>query len=135
MTLPFRVGRWRGTGWTEVERGRVPFEQQETVRSPLDGELVTIEGRANDPGHPDDVRFRAFAVATVDAATGEARWRAYSSGNGPNYRWEFEAAPGVRMRFDGTAEEDRRREIGHRSTDGGTTWVPTFEMELRGPHH
>ena len=115
------------------------FEQQEVVRCPLPGELITIEGRANRPGDPDDVRFRAFAVVTLDPSTGETRLRAYSGGHVVEvplvlddgaYRWEFEAAPGVLMRFDGTAGEDRWRETGHRSTDGGATWVRTFDMDL-----
>ena len=137
--LGFMLGRWRGIGWTVLERGRVEFEQQEVVRSRLSGEILTVEGSANDPGHPDDVRFTAFAIATYDPDTHSYRWRAYSAGScvevalevdDRSYRWEFEAAPGVQMRFHGTVGTDLWHETGHASHDGGDSWSHTFEMNL-----
>jgi hypothetical protein len=135
----FLLGRWRGHGWTVVERGRARFEQEESVRSRLQGEIITVEGRANDPGNRDDIRFSAFAIVSYDLVAKAHRWRAYSAGNcievplhvgERTFWWEFEAAPDIRMRFDARIAGDSWRQVGRVSADAGTTWSQTFEMNL-----
>lgn len=137
--LGFMLGRWRGAGWTTLEHGRAEFEQEESVRSLLNGEIITVEGRANDPGNREDVRFTAFGIARYDAGAQAYSWRAYSAGNcvevpfrvgEGTYRWEFEAAPGVLMRFDGTVAANTWKEVGRVSLDAGSSWSQTFEMSL-----
>jgi hypothetical protein len=122
-----------------LEHGRAEFEQEEAVRSLLSGEIITVEGRANDPGNRDDIRFTAFAIARYDAEAQAYSWRAYSAGNcvevplevgEGTYRWEFEAAPGVLMRFDGTLATDVWKVVGLVSMDTGSSWSQTFEMNL-----
>jgi hypothetical protein len=137
--LGFMLGRWRGVGWTMLEHGRAEFEQEESVRSLLSGEIVTVEGRANDPGNRDDIRFTAFAIAGYDPEAQAYSWRAYSAGNcvevplhvgDQTYRWEFEAAPDVLIRFDGTIAAGVWKEVGLLSADAGNSWSQTFEMNL-----
>jgi hypothetical protein len=137
--LGFMLGRWRGAGWTLLEYGRVEFEQEESVRSLLSGEIITVEGRANYPGNHDDIRFAAFAIVRYDAEAQAYSWRAYSAGNcievplqvgEGTYRWEFTAAPGMLMRFDGTLATDVWKEVGLVSMDTGSNWSQTFEMNL-----
>ncbi|GAB3559276.1 hypothetical protein [Spelaeicoccus albus] len=133
------AGTWHGSGWTLTERGRAEFEQTEHVTYVLGGGLLTIEGTGTHPGAPDDVRFRAFAVVRFDADSGDLKWRAYSGGNSievplestdSGWRWGFEPAPGILMRFDITLDDSGWHEIGRMSMDGGRTWQPSLEMRL-----
>jgi hypothetical protein len=137
--LGFMLGYWRGSGWTVVEGRQVRFEQEESVRSRLHGEIITVDGRANDPGSRDDVRFSAFAIVGYDIAAKAYRWRAYSAGNcievpldvgEQTFRWEFEAAPGTLVRFDAHVAGDSWRQVGQVSADAGAAWSQTFEMDL-----
>jgi hypothetical protein len=137
--LGFILGRWQGRGWTMIERRRVRFEQEESVDSRLNGEIITVDGRANDPGNRDDIRFTAFAIASYDVATMTYRWRAYANGTcvevpldvgDQTFRWEFQAAPNTLMRFDAHVAGGSWRQVGEVSADAGVTWSQTFEMEL-----
>jgi hypothetical protein len=137
--LGFILGSWQGTGWTVIQGRRVRFEQEESVCSRLDGEIITVDGRANDPGNRDDIRFRAFAIVSYDTAANAYRWRAYSAGNcievaldvaEQTFRWQFEAAPDVLMSFDAQVAGNSWRQVGHVSADAGITWAQTFEMNL-----
>jgi hypothetical protein len=137
--LGFMLGSWRGSGWTVIEGSRVRFEQEESVRSRLNGEIITVDGRANDPGNRDDIRFSAFAIVSYDTAAKAYRWRAYSAGNcvevpldvgEQTFRWEFHPAPDTLMRFDAHVAGGSWRQVGQVSANAGTTWSQTFEMNL-----
>jgi hypothetical protein len=137
--LGFLLGDWRGHGWTAIGGHRVRFEQEESVRSRLGGEIVTVDGRANDPGNREDVRFSAFAIASYDIEASVYRWRAYSAGNcievplevgDQTFGWGFGAASDTLIRFDASIAGNTWRQVGKVSVDAGATWSQTFEMTL-----
>jgi hypothetical protein len=135
--LGFLLGRWRGPGWIIVGERTVEFEQEELVRAVLGGELITVEGRASDPGNREDVRFNAFAIARYDTDARAYSWRAYTAGHcgevplyvgAGTYRWEYEPTPNVLVRFEATVGAGRWHQTGH--TRVGGRWTQTFEMNL-----
>jgi hypothetical protein len=135
--LGFLLGRWRGPGWIVMGQRRMEFEQEESVRAVLGGELITVEGRANAPGNREDVRFNAFAIARYDTDARAYSWRAYTGGHcgefplhvgAGTFRWEYEPAPNVLMRYEATVGDGRWHQTGH--TRVGDKWTQTFEMNL-----
>lgn len=139
--LGFMVGRWEGDGYQLRGPGqRVDFHQTEDVRLQLSGELMTVTGNGTVPGKPEAPSFSAFAVTTFDPATGTYRWEAFSQGSrvdtvltvGDNqWTWGFDPAPGISVRYAATFTADEWHETGETSVDGGNTWMPTLDLQLR----
>lgn len=141
------IGVWAGTGRTRTESGWVEFEQTERVQPVMGGGLLTVEGCGSRPGAPDDVRFRAFAVARFDPASGEFLWRANTPGHSvevplvvgaDGFRWGYETGASrmsFDIRIDGDAWTETGVVVGGPTTGGhpagGTAPMPTLQMTLR----
>jgi hypothetical protein len=131
------LGSWEGEGWSmQGPDQRVEFKQTEQIEAKADGHVVTIEGTGRDP-ESGDVSFEAYAVVAYD---GEQKliWTAYNNGNiltleptiaDNSLTWGF-PVEGGEIRYTITVEGNRWTEVGEFSSDAGSTWVQTFEMNL-----
>ncbi len=133
------VGEWSGTGWIRTGPGApTQFTAHETVESRLDGTVLVIEGNHVDadsvPVH------RTFGVLSGDPSTGAYRLDAWTAGGAATrgtatatdsgLQWGYTHPRAGEIRFTIEQEGDRWHEVGEMSRDGGTTWLPFFEMHL-----
>src|SRR5207247_1903976 len=81
--LAFLVGEWQGGGWMEFAPGqRRTFKGTETVRTKLDGLLLTIEGRHRGQvgGKGEEVVLHnAFALVSYDDQAKRYRFQAFTA--------------------------------------------------------
>lgn len=133
------VGQWEGPATATNPGGRMEMTQTEEVRVELGGNLVVVEGTGRDA--EGEVVFNAFGVFSVDGATGEVWFDAFTqegrhtrvqpTATDDGFEWSLqpEAGPMIHytMRFD---DEGRWVETGRVSMDGGTNWIDFFEMTL-----
>lgn len=140
--LAFLEGNWHGQGWHQVARGgeRRHLSQTEHVKRVLDGDLLTIEGSGRAAEDPGRVVHRAFAIVSYEAATARYRWEAFSRGDrletelrvtDTTFEWSAQLAPSTLMRYRATVNGDHWTETGQLSTDQGTTWATTLQLQLR----
>lgn len=138
------VGQWQGEAVTAGPNPAV-VHQTERVERALDGLLLVVNGAGYaTPDRAGAPVFQAMAVISYDDRRDAYEFRAYthqgyaSTGAGEfladgSFRWT--PTPGgespVRMRFTIRFDESAWRETGEMSRDGGQTWTPTLEMNLR----
>ncbi len=138
--MAWMVGEWHGTGWMQRGPGpRETFHIREQVRWAGGGALLVVDGLGRDESGQRIVH-QAFAVVSVDPATGAPSLRAYRAGSGEvvsavtvgegSASWGFSPSPGgtVRFTFQQTPAGEWR-ETGEFSRDG-TTYVPFLDMTL-----
>ena len=138
------LGDWAGTAEAMTPSGPQRLHQTEAVRVELGGNLLVVEGlgrRLGDDGEAGEIVFNAFGVFSVDAATGEGWFDAFTQEgrhtrvqpvvvqNGFDWSIEPENGPRIeyQMRFD---DAGRWIETGRMTFDDGATWRPFFEMTL-----
>ncbi len=137
------LGRWVGEANVSAPHP-MTVHQTEHVESAMDGLLLLIRGigyaAADHAGAP---VFEAIAVASYDDRQGLYEFRSYTRGyattatgaflDDGSFRWNINAGGPVRMRYTIQFTESTWRETGEMSTDGGATWRPTVDMNLRRP--
>ncbi|MEO0557610.1 MAG: hypothetical protein AAF170_05430 [Bacteroidota bacterium] len=138
------IGQWEGRAEARMPQGAMVMQQTEDVRVELGGNLIVIEGMGRQldaDGEPGEVVFNAYGILSVDAQTGTAYLDAFTMEGRhtrvapvvteDGFEWSITPEQGPRihyvMRLD---EEGRWVETGQVSLDGGTTWMPFFEMTL-----
>jgi hypothetical protein len=142
--FPDLVGEWEGDAWIVMgPDGRHEVHQRETVRTAAGGTVIVVEGLGVErlADGTEKVVHDAYAIVHLDhdgttplmrAFTAAGRWMDMDLKLLPNgYDWSMvdPRAGTIRyeMRFD---TEGRWVEKGFMSRDGGTTWMPFFEMVL-----
>ena len=139
----FLEGDWQGAGWIQLGPGqRSEFNQTETVRRKLGGNLLTIEGLGLDKANPQRTIHNAFATVAFEAASNTFRMRAYRAdgaytdalatpaASGQGFVWGFDYPGPGKVRFTiGLDAKGQWHEVGEFSRDG-TQWVQNFEMTL-----
>jgi hypothetical protein len=129
-------GTWRGPAWTLQPDGtKRHLTQTERIGPFLEGTVKVIEGR----GYEADGRvgFNALGIVYWDpqrrayqlrsfalGRTGDFRFEALPDG----YAWEVEF-PGGKVRYVGTINGNKLREVGHTILQGREP-VQSFEMNL-----
>jgi hypothetical protein len=139
LPLAWMIGEWRGRGWMQRGPGpRESFDIHEQVRWAAGGALMVVDGLGKDAAGK--VVHQAFAVISVDPATGKPTLRAYRAGAGEvtspveigeaAASWGFAPPPGGRVRFSfSQTPAGEWREVGEFSRDG-TSYAPFLEMTL-----
>lgn len=139
--LAFLHGSWKGDGWMAFgPNRRETFAQTERIGPFLDGDVLLIEGTglagdaASRPVH------HAFAVISPAENGDGYEFRSYANQRAGTFaarlvrpgalEWSL-TTPGGEIRYLIAVEGDTWRETGERSGDGGKTWTPFFEMNLR----
>jgi hypothetical protein len=139
--LEFLIGEWEGEAWMQMGPGQPEtVAQQERVEWAAGGEVLVIRGLGRQGG-----RVVHDAVGTIawDSRSGRYTMWTYRAGTGASTPdltvepgvvvWGL-ATPGAEIRFTMRLDaEGRWTEKGERSTDGGKTWVPVFDIVFR-PH-
>lgn len=135
------IGRWAGEANVTAPHPMI-VHQTERVESDLDGLVLVIHGtgyaNADHSGQP---IFQAMAVASFDDRRGLYEFRSYTRGFATtatgeflpdgSFQWSINPGGPVRMRYTIVFDQNTWRETGEMSNDGGTTWRPTIEMNLR----
>jgi hypothetical protein len=138
------VGDWHGRGWIELRPGRrEQFDQRESVRCALGGEILVIEGRGTARGRgqrAETVVHQALGVVSHDSRAASYLMRAYSAGRpavdsplelstAGDITWGFAQGP-VQIRFRIRISDGAWHEVGEMSLNGGS-WRQFFEMRLQ----
>lgn len=137
------LGRWLGEANVSAPHP-MTVHQTEHVESALDGLLLVIRGVGYaTPDRTGAPVFEAMAVASFDDRQGLYEFRSYTRGyattatgmflDDGSFRWSINAGGPVRMRYTIRFTDSTWRETGEMSTDGGATWRPTVDMNLRRP--
>ena len=141
--LAWLIGDWKGEGWTQRgPEGRIEFIQTEHVERAFGGRILLVEGigRTRVPEGEGPIGFHAFGVLSWNPETDTNGFDTYlANGAGVDAEatvedgvvtWGFDTPQGkVRYRIRET-EAGQWHETGDFSPDGGTTWLPFFEMTL-----
>lgn len=138
------VGQWEGRAEARTPQGVQVMRQTEDVRVELGGNLMVVEGmgrRLDADGEPGEIAFNAYGILSVDAQSGTVYLDAFTMEGrhtrvapvvtDDGFEWSITPEQGPRihyvMRID---DQGRWVETGEVSLDGGTTWMPFFEMTL-----
>ena len=135
------VGEWEGNGWQMQPSGeRIEFSVRESVQSKLNGLVLMMEGKGMSDGsdelghdavgmiyHNLDNKRYEFHSTTIQGTTILAEAKFDEDGN---FIWGFDIPQG-KVQFTITLTEDTWVEKGAFSPDGGGTWYPTMEMNLK----
>ena len=138
------IGQWEGTAEARTPQGLMTMQQTENVRVELGGNLIVVEGMGRQldaEGEPGEVVFNAYGILSVDAETGAVYLDAFTKENRhkrvqptvteDGFEWSITPEQGPRMHYVMRMDEQGRwTETGEVSLDGGTTWMPFFEMTL-----
>jgi len=139
------VGEWEGSGWAVSRAGREEFTIHESVESKLGGLALLVQGlgKSKQPGTGEEVvTHDALAVLTWDPEGDRYVFRHYTADGrhgeselvttDDGWRWGFQDPhSGVHVRFTAEIGAETWHERGEVSLDGGATWRPMLEMELR----
>jgi len=138
------VGEWEGSGWAVSRAGRDEFTIHESVEPKLGSLALLVQGRGKSrlPTGEEAVTHDALAVVTWDPEgdryvfqhyTAEGRHgQAELEATDDGWRWGFrDPHSGVHVRFTAEIGEETWHERGEVSLDGGSTWRPMLEMELK----
>ena len=139
------VGEWEGSGWAVSRAGREEFTIHESVESKLGGLALLVQGlgKSRRPdGGEEVVSHDALAVLTWDPEGDRYVFRHYTADGrhgeselvttDDGWRWGFQDPhSGVHVRFTAEIGAETWHERGEVSLDGGATWRPMLEMELR----
>lgn len=141
--LAWLIGDWRGEGWIQRgPEGRIEVVATEHVESALGGRLLLAEGLGRTKVHDGEgsIGHHAFGVLSWNPETETYAFDTYLAGEtgvdalatieDDVVTWSFDVPHGkVRYQIRQT-ETGQWHEVGHFSPDGGTTWLPFFEMTL-----
>ena len=129
-------GAWRGPAWTLQRDGtKHHLTQTERIGPFLEGSVKVIEGRGYEPDGR--VGFNALGVVYYDSQKKAYRLRSWTLSAGgefkfevlpDGYAWEVEF-PGGKVRYVGTIQGNRLREVGHTHLPGREPFQ-SFEMNL-----
>jgi len=133
------IGEWEGEGWTMLgPNQRVEFDQTEIIESKANGHVVVVEGLGNNK-ETGELAFQAFGIFSYDLVNEKYQFTAYQTTGysvtvEPELRddqfvWGFDTGQGT-VRYTADITETTWSQIGEFSPDGGTTWFPTFAMDL-----
>lgn len=139
------VGEWEGSGWALSRAGRDEFTIHESVEPKLGGLALLVQGLGTSK-HPETgeeiVTHDALAVVTWDPEGDRYVFQHYTADGrhgqaeleqtAEGWRWGFrDPHSGVHVRFTAEIGEQTWHERGEVSLDGGATWRPMLEMELK----
>ena len=145
--LAFLVGRWEGEATLLQAPEGSPMRtvrQSEDVRFKIRNSVLLVEGTGRLPGangEPGRVVFEALATITWDPAAKAYSMRAFTERGFVNptievkdeeITWSFDTPDGsMKARYHIVIDEQNRwRETGESSTDGGQTWTKFIDMTL-----
>ena len=128
----FLEGDWQGAGWTQLGPGaRSEFNQTESVRRKLGGNLLTIEAMGLDKANAKRIIHNAFATMAFDAVSNTFRMRAYRAdgaytdalatpaADGKSFVWGFDYPGAGKVRCTiGLDAQGQWHEVGEFSRDG-----------------
>lgn len=137
------AGTWSGTAtFDRGPGGKAQVQQEERIQVKLDGAAVLIEGhgKMQQGGEASSVHD-ALGVIYVDPRSGDVKMLAVTRQNGAviadvtlgedgSIGWGFETAMGL-VRYKIVLQGDTWTETGEMSRDGGATWRPFLEMNLK----
>lgn len=135
-------GQWSGKGTMNRDGQQQTFYVSETIKSKLDGNILTVEGIGKDsPDQNGNVVHHAFAVLNYDSSSGSYQFRSYlADGKSTNawfnvtgnskYQWGFDVATGkIRYTIDIAPNAKTWDELGEYSPDG-KRWFQFMTMHL-----
>ncbi|MBX3428632.1 MAG: hypothetical protein KF779_03505 [Hyphomonadaceae bacterium] len=134
------VGRWEGIAAVQVPHV-ITVYQTEDVTTALEGAVMLVRGAGfGTAEHTGDPVFDALAVISYDDQRRMYEFRAYAMGRATTatgeflgdgqFRWSINPGGPVRIRYTITFTNDTWNEVGEMSSDGGTTWRQTIELNL-----
>ena len=137
------VGEWEGTATIHTANGgTMSLQQRESVTSAAFATALIIQGRGmmNVNGSPrqlwDAAGLFAYDTPTktfsFSSASGSGLAQTFAvSTQGSGFTWSYVEAAGARVRYVITrTADDKWKEIGERSEDGGATWTTTIDLLL-----
>jgi len=133
------IGEWEGEGWTMLgPKQRVEFDQIEIIEAKANGHVVVVEGLGSNK-ETGELAFQAFGIFSYDLVNEKYQFTAYQTSgysvtvepklSDDQFIWGFDTGQGT-VRYTADITETSWSQIGEFSPDGGTTWFPTFEMNL-----
>ena len=141
------VGTWEGTASHALPGQDKPsmVDMVEKVEWRMGETALLIEGRGvmkDDATGEENVVHDALAVVRFDPRTHKLMFHAFKAGEPSNVselemvdngdmRWFIEPAPGRMVRFTISLTDDTWTEIGEFSPDGGVTYQPFMQMNLK----
>jgi hypothetical protein len=137
------LGEWLGDGWFQMGAERVGIVQSVTVRRELQGQLLTMRDRVQrrtDPISPPGTA--SFGLVSYDDRAGRFLMRSYFRGQITDLDAEV---PRAGILIGRTTRPDGRlarvttdvstsgvwREWSEDSSDGGKTWVKSYEIVMK----
>ncbi|MEZ5956304.1 MAG: hypothetical protein R3C27_03715 [Hyphomonadaceae bacterium] len=134
------AGRWAGEATLTHPQQMTAF-QTEQIEFALDGAVMLVRGAGYEtPEHVGTPVFQALAVISYDDQRSIYEFRSYAMGHATTatgevlgdgqFRWSINPGGPVRIRYTITVTGDIWNEIGEMSSDAGTTWQQTIQLNL-----